>query len=153
MADTAAIDAAIAALRASDAPNISATAREFGIDRSRLSKLFNGVRTVRDTYITSMRFLSPEQDKRLLDIVVKLTRDGLPPTPKMVRQFALDISGKMPGKNWPKAWLDSHKEHMKNGYLRGFDLARKKADSLYQYRAYFELVITPSSYNSIANKY
>jgi hypothetical protein len=58
----------------------------------------------------------------------------------MVRQFVMDMTGKYPGKNWPSEFLKRHENTCKSRYLRGFDQARKKADSHYHYKLYFELV-------------
>lgn len=142
MATTSDIEAALAALRASDKPNISAVAREYNIERTRLGRLYHGQISTREEYNENRQFLSPHQNKILLNLVKRLTSEGLPPTPKMVRQFGKDLSGDLPGKNWPHRWLERHKDELKSGHLRGFDLARKKADSFWQYRAYFDLVTT-----------
>jgi hypothetical protein len=46
----------------------------------------------------------------------------------------------MPSKNWPHRWLKRHDDVLDSDYLKGFDLDRKKADSFWQYQAYFDLV-------------
>jgi hypothetical protein len=58
----------------------------------------------------------------------------------MVRKFAFDIIRKYPSKNWPSDFLKRYKDKYKLRYLRGFNIARKKADSYYYYKLYFELV-------------
>jgi hypothetical protein len=143
MATTGDIEAAIAALRVAEKPNISQVARDYNIERTRLSKLFRGKISTREDFDANRQLLSPQQDRTLLELVKRLTKDGLPPTPKLVRQFAKDLSGILPGKNWPHRWLDRHQDELQSGHLRGFDLARKKADSFWQYKAYFDLVIAP----------
>jgi hypothetical protein len=141
MATTADIDAALAELRVSDKPNVSAVARKYNIEVTRLWRLYNCKTTTLDDYNANRGLLSPQQDKFLLELVRRLTSNGLPPTPKLVRQFAKDLSGNTPGKNWPSRWLKRHQDQLGSGYLEGFDLDRKKADSFWQYRAYFELVV------------
>jgi hypothetical protein len=141
MATTEDIEAALAELRVTEEPNISQVATKFNIERTKLSRLYNGRIGTMEAYQANRQFLTPNQDQRLLQLVKKLTADGLPPTPKMVRQFAKDMSGELPGKNWASRWLDRHNDELQSGHLRGFDLARKKADSYCQYQAYFELVI------------
>jgi hypothetical protein len=153
MATTADIEAAIAELRAAEKPNISATASKYNIRRTRLSRLYNGQITTREDYKANKRFLSKEQDKKLLDFVNRLTREGLPSTPKIVRQFAKDISRRLPGKNWPRDWLDSYKDELQSSHLKGFDLDCKKADSFWQYKAYFELVFTSLTPKACAYSY
>ena len=129
MTTTADIEAALAALRVAKQPNISEVAREFNIERTKLSRLYNGrIRTMED-YQANRQLLNPKHDQRLLQLVKNLTADGFPPTPKMVRQFAKNLCGNLPGKNWAQRWLARHDDELQSGYLRGFDLARKKADS------------------------
>ena len=131
MATTRNIEAALAVLRAADKPNISAVAKEYNIERTRLGRLYKGQITIWDDYVVNCQLLSPQQNKTLLQLVKRLTSDGLPPTPKMVRQFAKDLTGSLPGRNWPHRWLKRNHAELQSDYLKGFDLARKKADSFW----------------------
>jgi hypothetical protein len=142
MASTADIEAAIAELRASERPNIAEVARKHGIERTRLGRLFKGTHITREAYLVANTFLSPQQDRHLVELLNRLTRDGIPPTPKTVRQLARDLCGKLPSRNWPHRWLERHGKEIDSGYMKGFDLERKKADSFWQYSAYFQLVIS-----------
>jgi hypothetical protein len=137
------IESAIAELRAAKKPNISQVARDYKIGRTQLQRLFNGTRATRAQYIDSKHLLSPQQDIELVKLLDRLTRDGIPPTAKIVRQLAHSLCGKLPAKNWPSNWLKHHSGHLDSSYLIGFDLNRKKADNYYQYKAYFSLVIRP----------
>ena len=58
----------------------------------------------------------------------------------MVARFAEEISKKKPGKNWVARFVKSSKEELASGFLTGFDLTRKKADNVFQYQRYFDLV-------------
>ena len=58
----------------------------------------------------------------------------------MIRNFAFNISKKMPGKNWPTCFISKYSSKLGSGFLKGFDLSRKKADSPEAYRRYFKLV-------------
>jgi hypothetical protein len=141
MATNADIEAAIAELRAARRPNVAEIARKYNIERTRLHRLFKGTISTKQAYDERRGLLSLQQDRRLLDLVNRLTRDGLPPTPKTVRQLAKDLCGTWPSKNWPHRWFERHERELDSGHLRGFDLDRKKADSFYQYKAYFDLVM------------
>jgi hypothetical protein len=141
MATTTDIEAAINELRAASKPNIAEVSRKYNIERTRLNRLFKGTRSTKEAYDSRRGLLSQQQDRRLIELVNRLTRDGLPPTPKTVRQLAKDMSGEWPSKNWPNRWLQRHERELDSGYLRGFDLNRKKADSFWQCKAYFELVM------------
>ncbi len=143
MPTTTNIESAIAELRAEKKPNISQVAKKYKIERTRLQKYFRGTQAPREQYIESKQLLSPQQDLQLEKLLDRLTRDGIPPTPKIVRQLAHGLCGKLPSKNWPSTWLKRHQKHFSAGHLIGFDLDRKKADSLWQYTAYFTLVGGP----------
>jgi hypothetical protein len=134
------LEKAIAELRAAKKPNISLTARKYRIERSRLSRHFRGLATTKDAFHDRLRLLSKQQDLQLVELVNSLSRDGFPPRPKLVRQLARDLCGTLPARNWPQSWLKRHSDQLTSGNLKGFDLARKKADSYWQYSAYFDLV-------------
>ena len=84
--------------------------------------------------------LTPQQEKELVDYINKLSVFGLPPVVLMIRNFAFNISKKTPGKNWPTRFISKYSSKLDSGFLKGFDLSRKKADSLEAYRRYFKLV-------------
>jgi hypothetical protein len=145
------IDDALAAIAGEKKPHYAQIAREFNVDKSTLARRHQGVTVSRDQYHQNSQFLSPKQTRFLINYIKNLTSQGLPPTPAMVRQFALDITGKLPGKNWPSEFLKRHEDECKSRYLRGFDQARQKADSHYQYKLYFELVCFYYLYYYLAN--
>ncbi len=91
MTTTQNIELAIAELRAAKKPNIAATARKYKIERTRLHRLFKGTIGTREQFIESKQLLSQQQDLRLLKVLNRLTKDGIPPTPKIVRQLAHDL--------------------------------------------------------------
>ena len=63
----------------------------------------------------------------------------------MVRTFAGQLAQKLPGKNWANEFVKAHQDELKSVYLRGFDMARKKADNWVEYNKYFQLVCVPLS--------
>jgi hypothetical protein len=62
MATRADIEAAIAELRAAVKPNIAATAKKHGIERTRLSKLYNRRIGTKEHYDENRGLLSKQQD-------------------------------------------------------------------------------------------
>jgi hypothetical protein len=134
------IDDALTAIAGEAKPCYAQVAREFKVDRNTLARRHKGITVSQEDYHQNSRFLSRKQTKFLVNYIKNLTSQGLPPTPAMVRKFAFDITGKCPGKNWPSDFLKRHKDEYKSCYLRDFDIARKKADSYYYYKLYFELV-------------
>ena len=134
------IDEAIADLRSQEAPNISQTVVKYGIQRSTLSRRWNGVSKKKDIAYDNQRLLTTAQSKALIQYINDLTERGLPPTNAMVRNFAATIAGRRPGPQWISRWLKAHGKELKSGYLTTIDAARKKADSAYYYSLYFELM-------------
>ena len=46
----------------------------------------------------------------------------------------------MPGKNWVSRFIKRHKDKIKLSYLTPADIACKRADNLYQYKLFYELL-------------
>ena len=55
----------------------------------------------------------------------------------MVRAFAFNICGNLPGIHWAERFVKAHADELKSVYLQGFDLSRKKADNWLEYTKYF----------------
>ena len=141
--DMDSIEAALAALKLQKTPNYTATAKKFGIDRTTLSRRHRGITAPRGANPNSQALLSPAQKKVFINYINKLTKRGIPPTARMANRFAAEISGRQPGKNWLNRFIRSAKGELALSFLTGFDLTRKKADNVYQYERYFELVCDP----------
>lgn len=58
----------------------------------------------------------------------------------MLRNLAANITGKRPGKHWPGRFLKQHSKDLICYYTTGMDAARVRADSVYKYTLYFELL-------------
>ena len=134
------IEAALAALDLQESPNYSATARQFNVDRTTLSRRHRGITTSKAAGNEVRRFLSDNQELELIKYVNHLCDRGIPPTPQMLRNFAAEIGGRLPGKDWPGRFVNRHKDKLKSVYLEGLDLNRKKAESYGNIKQYFELV-------------
>lgn len=136
----ASIEAALAALELQNPPNYAQVAREFGINRSTLSRRHRGLTDSKAASEESHRFLNNNQELKLVEYINHLCDRGIPPTPQMLRNFAADISGNTPSKDWPARFVKRHKNTLKSVYLEGLDLSRKKAESYVGIKRYFELV-------------
>ncbi|EEA22190.1 pogo transposable element, putative [Talaromyces marneffei ATCC 18224] len=131
---------ALRSLKPDEKPNISLVARTYGVNQSNLSKRFRGVTGSKEAQYNNQRLLSKEQSRTLIKWINQLTERGLPPTNSMLENFAREISGKEPGKNWASRWLKAHSDKVISRYSKGLDSDRKKADSAYKYTLYFELI-------------
>jgi hypothetical protein len=58
----------------------------------------------------------------------------------MLENFAREISGKEPGKNWASWWKKAYLDKVISLYSSGIDMDRKKADSAHKYALYFALL-------------
>ena len=135
------IESAIAELKSQVKPNISATARKWGLERTTLAKRFSGQTASRATYLSEQRqCLTNEQEEQLISQINRLTDRGIPPTTQMVKNLAKEIIGRSVGKNWPANFVHRHKEVLRSLYLRNIDNQRMKGEYTPVYKLYFDQV-------------
>jgi len=137
------IDKAIAAIdsQISEEPlSYRAAAEEFGVDRTTLSRRHQGCQAARTTQTANGRLLNNKQEEGLVTYIGDLTKDGLPPTKSMVRNFASEIAGKRVGEGWVTRFINRNKHHLVAKWVRGLDRTRSKADSGDKYKLYFDLL-------------
>ena len=99
----ASLELALEALRAlppGEKPNLSLVARTYNVSQSTLSRRYRGVTGSKEEQYNNQRLLSNEQSRALIKYINQLTVRGLPPTNSILANFAKDICGKEPGKNW-----------------------------------------------------
>ena len=126
------IDAAITVLKSQDPPKYSQVAREFNVDLNTLMRRFKGTHQSRTEYHENHdSLLNKGQQQYLVHYINKLTDRGIPPTHRMVRNFAHNIAKKEPGKNWSLRFVQKYSKVLDSGYLKAFEMARKKADNCY----------------------
>ena len=118
--------------------NYTKVAKDFGLSRSTLSRHHRGVQRSKEEQYANQRFLNHQQTKDLLNYINKLTRTGLFPSHQMIANFAEEIAGKPPGKNWVSRFLKRHEDELVNHYITAMDASRKRADSVLYYSLYFD---------------
>jgi hypothetical protein len=128
------IDEAIAFLRSSDVCSISDVARKFKVNRSTLSKRYNGKRGSWSQATERKQLLTKKQELVLVRHTSRLCEWCLPPTPAIVTTWAASMCGTEPGKDWSVAYKARHKDVLNSRYLNTLDLARHKADFEASYR-------------------
>lgn len=134
------IELALKELKLSDNPNISAIAKVYNVDRSVLSRRFNGVTQSAAVARQKQQLLHPQQEQDLVKYINKLTDRGIPPTTAMVRNFAEQFAGPRPGNLWTQRFVERHSHELDKGYLDTFEAQRRGADSRKQYEYYFNLI-------------
>lgn len=140
MGDIEAALAALESLRPGERVNYTKIAEVYDVDRTTLSKRHRGVQQSRGAQYESQRILNNQQSAQLTKWINNLTERGLPPFNEMLRNFAKEITGNKPGKNWPSRWLKAHDNDIISRYTTGIDRSRKRADSAFKYSLYFELM-------------
>jgi hypothetical protein len=134
------IDEALAECNSLACPVYSEIARKHSVNRSMLSKRHRGVHGSKEAQYSKLGLLSSEQEQTLVYYINKLTERGLPPTCVMVRNFAAEICKQLPGKNWVYRFVDRHSTILSSGFLKGAEIARQKADSVWELAQYFRKV-------------
>ena len=82
MAHNARIAEAITDLESQDRPNITATAKKYGVVRETLSRRFRGkTDTIQNATSYSRKQLTDTQEEVLIAYINKLNNRGFPPTP------------------------------------------------------------------------
>ncbi|KAF2184556.1 hypothetical protein K469DRAFT_780953 [Zopfia rhizophila CBS 207.26] len=139
------IEAALESLKSlkpGESPNYTATAKNYGCNRSTLSKRHRRVQGTRAEQYENQRYLTEEQSRTLIAYINKLTARSLPPSNQMLRNFAKEIrhAEKRPGNHWPERWRKRYAKDIMYAYATGIDKGRKAADSAFKYTLYFELM-------------
>ena len=146
------IQAALEDLRGQTNPNIAATAQKYVVNRSTLSRRFNHDTNPPSVKAQNQQLLDPQQERRLVDYINELTERGIPPTPAMVRNFAFNITGNMPGNSWSHRFCTRWNETIKCRYLKTIDFNRKNADRYESYQYFFDLLRQKLEYYRISTE-
>lgn len=132
--------AAIELLDPKELINYTEISKKFDVHRSTLSKRHRGKQCSREAQYENQRVLNDQQAKELVQYINRLSERGLQLSHEMLRNFAKEITGKKPGKNWPSRFIQRHLADLLSKYTTGFDAARKRADSAAKYALYLQCV-------------
>jgi hypothetical protein len=109
------IEAALAdleSLKPGERPNYAQIGRKHGVDRSTLSKRHRHVQQSREARYEAQRILNDQQSETLIKWINNLIKRGLPPSNEMLRNFAKEIFGKEPERNWLTRWLRRYNDRL-----------------------------------------
>lgn len=139
---TSSLELALENLSIQDRPNMRGTAKKFGVQESTLRRRWKGQTLSRKAAASlHRRKLTDAQEESLIGQINKLTERGLPPTSRMVRNFAEEIIKSSVGKNWTSDFVKRHSTRLKSLYLKNIDSKRKKSEFAASYKQYYDLVI------------
>ena len=112
-------------------PNFKATAAQYSVDGTTLSRQFRGVqRSYIESRSESTQNLTITQEEVLIDFINHLTDRALPPTSQFVKNVAEELCGKEVGKNWVGQFTKWQSAQLHSGCLRSIDSKRLQAENL-----------------------
>jgi Tc5 transposase DNA-binding domain len=135
------IKAAIDELNSQKTLNYAAAARAHNIDRTTLSRRYNG-KTVSRAEATSTyrQCLNDVQEDTLLRHIDSLTDRHIPPTSQIIRNLAEEILKGPVGTNWTGRFIKRHVERIDSYYLRPLDRPRASAESIPLFEHFYALI-------------
>ena len=103
----AALDA-LKSLKLRESPNYTTIAKQYGVNRTTLSRRHRGVTRSWAEKISNDWNLNPTQELELVKYIDSLSKRGLPPTREIIRNFASEIARKLVGKSWVNRFIRRH---------------------------------------------
>jgi hypothetical protein len=114
--------------------------KKWGVNRVTLSRRYKGSQGTRAKKGINRRKISPEQEAGLVAYIIGLTKRGLPPTRKVVQNFASYVAKKPVGVGWVTRFINRNKAHLISHWTNGMDKVRHEADSEVKYKYHFNLL-------------
>ncbi|KAF7574180.1 hypothetical protein PtrM4_058030 [Pyrenophora tritici-repentis] len=127
------IDEAIADLESRDPGEkftLKEVAEKWGVNRSTLGRRWRRVTGPRSDGYAQQQAIGPQQELELVRYITKLTKQGLPPTREMIRNFSSEVT----------RFINQHEIYLISKWTSAIDRTRHLADSESKYRLYFELL-------------
>jgi hypothetical protein len=116
------------------------TATEFGIDKETLHRQHQGLQTTSAGAAQNRQKLRPQQEKELVRYIQGLTDNRLPPTHKMVPNFAEEIAKEPCSDQWVDRFLHCNNTTLTSQWTTSIDCSRACTDTEDRYCQYFELL-------------
>jgi hypothetical protein len=136
------IPEAIADLDTQEVPNVTATAKRYGLHPKTLENRWKGKSvSMAEAVSTHRQALTNAQEKALIGIINWLTDRRMPPTSAIVKNLAEEIRGAPVGKNWTAQFVDRHQNDLKSVYLKNMEAKRVKGEYPPTYEYFFNLVL------------
>jgi transposase len=115
-------------------------AKMFGVDRTTLSRRHKGVQGSREAKIANQQRLNPQQEEEVCSHIERATRDGLPPTRGILKNFGSAVAQQEVSDSWVKRFRRRHPDKLITKWDTGIDRERQVADSKHKYELYFNLL-------------
>jgi len=135
------IPEAIADLESQEVPDLTATAKKYGVVRKTLENRWKGKTTsIGEAVSMHRQCLTNSQEKALILLINRLTDRRMPPTTAIVKNLAEEIRGCAVGKNWTAGFVERHKHELKSLYLKSIDAKRVHSEYPQTYEVFYQLV-------------
>ena len=132
---------AIADLESQKVPDLTTTAKKYGVVRRTLEIRWLGKTvSMEEAVSTHRQCLTNSQERALVELINKLTVRKMPPTSAIVKNLAEEIRGCAVGKNWTASFVHRHQHELKSAYLKSMDSKRFKSEFPPVYKAFYKLV-------------
>jgi hemerythrin len=152
--------AALAEIELSEDPNYREIARKHKLTHTTLLRRAKGLTRSRAEFQSEInQNLNDAQERILIKQINRLTDRDIPPTSKMVKNFAEEMIGREVGKNWVSDFCKRHSSELKSLYLRNIENLRVKSEFGPIYKLFYDLVecffalLYCTSRETIANTY
>jgi hypothetical protein len=147
--DEVKMELALQDLRRQAVPNIKATANLYSLDRTTLSRRFNGKQqSMSESRSDTSKRLSNAQEQILIDFINRLTWTSLPPTSQIVKNVAQELCNMTVGKNWVGEFTRRYSNILHSGYLRSIDNKRLNSENKVLMQMFYDQVSAyVNSYN------
>jgi hypothetical protein len=131
---------AIESLKPGEKFNYTQVVEQYNIQRVTLARRHQGLSTSYAIRGENQRALHPQQEQELLRYIGRLTRQVLPPTRAMIRNFGSQIAKRELEVNWVDRFVQRYPDELISRWTTGMDNSRYKANSGKKYSLYFDLL-------------
>ncbi|PVH90560.1 hypothetical protein DM02DRAFT_478741, partial [Periconia macrospinosa] len=104
-------------------------AKKYGVARESLRRLHQGKSVPMEEQKLQRRKLTPQQELELVKYIEDLTAHRLPPTRKMIQNFASSIAKEPVSESWVTRFLNRNQSTITPHWATGMDRVRHQADS------------------------
>jgi hypothetical protein len=115
-------------LKPGEKVNYTQIAEQYNVQRVTLARRHLGHSTSYATRRENQHALHPKQEQELLRYVERLTKQGLPSTRSMIRNFGSQIAKKELG-DWADRFVHQYPDKLISKWTTGMDNSRHNADS------------------------
>jgi hypothetical protein len=116
-------------------------AKIFGVNRTTLLRRHQGAQQPRGTEAAEhQRNLNPQQEDELIGFIEGQTRDGVPPTRSILRNFGSAVAQHEVSDSWVTQFQHRHADELISKWDTSMDCERHLANNKREYKSYFNLL-------------